>query len=139
MKKYKTIYIITTTFLITIIGILKLKLLDKDKIECKNIKSEKKIYVEKKLSLTKKDNVVLFGDSITELYPVDEIYHDLPVMKSGVSGYKTKNLLDRMDNMLYRYNPTKVFLLIGINDLIDDRSEENQETTINNSLRIAFS
>lgn len=83
-----------------------------------------------------KENVIIFGDSITELYPVSEIYGDMPVMKSGVSGYRTQDLLDRMDEMLYKYNPSKVILLIGINDLMPNKSSENQTKIINNIEKI---
>ena len=72
-----------------------------------------------------KENIVIFGDSITELYPVQDIYGDMPVLNSGVSGYRTQDLLDRMDSMLYKYNPSKVILLIGINDLMPNKSSEN--------------
>ncbi len=83
-----------------------------------------------------KENIVIFGDSITELYPVQDIYGDMPVLNSGVSGYRTQDLLDRMDSMLYKYNPSKVILLIGINDLMPNKSSENQTKIINNIKKI---
>ena len=58
--------------------------------------------------LKEKENIVFLGDSITEIYPINKIYGDLPIIKSGVSGYKTEDILKRMDSMVYRYNPTKV-------------------------------
>lgn len=85
-----------------------------------------------KLEIDKKENIVIFGDSITEIYPVEEIYGNLPIINSGVSGYKTKDLLERMNTMLYRYNPTKVFLLIGTNDVLYDPSEEAQKQAVDN-------
>ena len=79
--------------------------------------------------LKKQDNILFLGDSITDYYPIDSIYADLPIVKSGISGYKTQDILDRMDSMVYQYNPTKVFLLIGTNDIMYD-GEDNKEPTI---------
>lgn len=91
--------------------------------------------VKEKLKTTKQikkqENILFLGDSITEYYPIDSIYKDLPIVKSGVAGYRTKDILDRMQTMVYQYNPTKIFLLIGTNDIVD-AGEEEKEKTINN-------
>lgn len=63
------------------------------------------------------DNFVFLGDSITDFYPLEEFYDNVPVVNSGVSGYKTTDILSRIDSMVTIYNPTKVFLLIGTNDV----------------------
>ncbi len=63
------------------------------------------------------DNFVLLGDSITAGYPVEEFFDDLPVVNSGVNGYTTTDILDHLEEMVSVYNPTKVFLLIGVNDI----------------------
>ena len=86
--------------------------------------------------LKEKENIVFLGDSITEIYPINKIYGDLPIIKSGVSGYKTEDILKRMDSMVYRYNPTKVILLIGTNDISKDISEENLNKTQKNIEKI---
>lgn len=69
------------------------------------------------------DNYVFLGDSITDWYDLDKYFEGLPVVNSGVSGYSTSNILNNMNKMVYQYNPSKVFILIGINDLelkVDD-------------------
>lgn len=71
------------------------------------------------------NNYLFLGDSITEVYDLDKYYPDLPVVNSGVSGYTTKDILERLDEMVYQYNPSKVFLLIGTNDL--DKKVSNEE------------
>ena len=63
------------------------------------------------------DNFLFLGDSITELYPLEEYYDNLPVVNSGISGNKATDILNDMKTRVYQYNPTKVFLLIGTNDL----------------------
>lgn len=81
-----------------------------------------------KYEFTKTDNIVFFGDSITDYYPLAEIYGDTaPIINSGIAGYKTQDLLDKIDKMLYQYNPTKIFMLIGINDITRNTDEENIE------------
>lgn len=70
------------------------------------------------------DNFVFLGDSITDFYPLEEFYDNLPVVNSGVSGYQTTDILSRIDSMVAIYNPTKVFLLIGTNDIQNNKSED---------------
>lgn len=63
------------------------------------------------------DNFVFLGDSITAYYPTNELYNDLPVINSGVASYTTTDILNNLDEMVMVYNPTKVFILIGTNDI----------------------
>ena len=82
--------------------------------------SEKVKVVTKKEEVVEKvvDNNYLFlGDSITEQYDLKEYYEDYPVVNSGVSGDFTSSIVENMKKRVYDYNPSKVFLLIGINDL----------------------
>ena len=79
------------------------------------------------------DNFILVGDSITERYPIDELYEGLPVVNSGVGGYTTSDVLRTLDEKVYKYNPTKVFLLIGINDL---KQEKSVDDIFNNIIKI---
>lgn len=66
----------------------------------------------------KKENIVFYGDSITEMYVLEDFYGDeLPVVNAGHSGYMTTKLLNEVEENLLAYNPTKVFMLMGTNDL----------------------
>ena len=105
MRKFIRVIIV----LIMIIGIVGFT-------DTKNISAKEKNAISYD-EIKKNENIVFLGDSITDWYPIDEIFGDLPIVKSGVAGYKTYDILDRMDEMVYRYNPTKVILLIGTNDL----------------------
>ena len=80
--------------------------------------------------IVKYENIVFLGDSITDWCPIEEIYPGLPIVNSGVAGYETTDILSRMDSMVYRYNPTKVFILIGTNDI--KYVEDSEEQTANN-------
>lgn len=70
------------------------------------------------------DNYLFLGDSITDFYDLDKYYSDMPVVNSGISGNTTDDILNDMKKRAYQYNPSKVFLLIGTNDLIHDKSNE---------------
>ena len=77
------------------------------------------------------DNFLFLGDSITDYYPLEEYYDNLPVVNSGVAGNKTTDILSDMKRRVYQYNPTKVFLLIGTNDL-DSNDKDIVDTTFDN-------
>ena len=66
------------------------------------------------------DNYLFVGDSITYLYDLEKYYKDMPVVNSGVNGIKTQYVLEHLAELVYKYNPSKVFLLIGTNDFLDD-------------------
>lgn len=89
------------------------------------IEENKKDY-EKEIETLKEDytNYLFLGDSITDFYDLDKYYEGLPVVNSGISGNTTEDILDDMKKRVYNYNPSKVFLLIGTNDLIHDISVE---------------
>ena len=80
--------------------------------------------------IIKNENIVFLGDSITYLLPVDDIFDNMPAINSGIAGYKTRDILDNMYDLVYKFNPTKVFVLIGINDYIfmDENNSEEEIT-----------
>ncbi len=91
---------------------------------------EKVVIKEKKVVETiVDDNYLFLGDSITEQYDVDKFFDDYKVVNSGVSGDYTSSILKDMKKRVYDYNPSKVFLLIGINDL---RGGKDNEEIISN-------
>lgn len=92
------------------------------KSDIKRIEEEKEEAI-KEESTKKGENYVFLGDSITDWYPISEFFSDkTPIINSGFAGDKTKDLLEDMDETVYRYNPTKVFIQIGTNDLNCDDS-----------------
>ena len=80
------------------------------------------------------DNIVFVGDSLTHLNPLDSFFEGLPIVNNGISGFTTNQLLDELDNLVYDYNPTKVFINIGINDMSD--TDNTQEEIYNNIVKI---
>lgn len=109
--------ILFVTMLLTIISVITF-LVPKEKKEDKN---KKVVKIEEKESKKEIDyryeNIVLYGDSITDFYNVQTFYGDLPVVNSGTSGFQTKDLLKLVESRVYVYNPTKVFIMIGTNDI----------------------
>lgn len=125
----KTYYILISLIIVLIIGMIFLvnnSLTKKTKIIYKEVKNKDTNKIKKE------ENILFLGDSITEIYPIPEIYGDLPIVKSGVSGYETTNILDNIEDMVYKYNPTSVYLLIGTNDIRKNDSKEKQDETIKN-------
>ena len=77
-----------------------------------------------KTDISKNENFVFLGDSITDWYPIEELYEDMPIVNSGKAGYRTFELLPELEELVYQYNPTKVFILIGTNDINTNTGEE---------------
>ena len=76
------------------------------------------------------ENIVFYGDSIIEQYDVDKFYPDRNVINSGVSGNDTEDLVEGLEDRVYKYNPSKVFILIGTNDIIHDVETEEMVSNL---------
>ncbi len=63
------------------------------------------------------DNYLFLGDSLTHRYDLEKYYSNFPVVNSGVEGDSASNILNDIKKRVYDYNPSKVILLIGTNDL----------------------
>lgn len=81
-----------------------------------NVKVKTETVTKTETKVVMDDNYVFLGDSIFEQYDLEKFYKDMPVINSGISGHTTKHILESMDDRLYIYNPSKVFLMIGTND-----------------------
>ena len=71
------------------------------------------------------DNIVFLGDSITESYDLNKYFPDYPVINSGIWGDRTDQAQARLESDVYAYNPNKVFILLGINDVGYERSNDD--------------
>ena len=83
-----------------------------------------------------KESIVFLGDSITSRCDLNKYFPNYNVYNSGIAGNMTKDILDNMENRVFAYNPTKVFILIGTNDLVysgldNDGIKNNIEEIIN--------
>ena len=66
-----------------------------------------------------KGQIVFIGDSITDLYVLDDHYADLPlaVYNRGIGGDTTDGVLGRLQVSVFDLAPSKVVLMIGTNDV----------------------
>lgn len=66
-----------------------------------------------------KGQIVFIGDSITDGYPLDNFYGDLALRtyNRGISGDRTSGIYRRLKLSLFDLAPTKIVLMIGINDI----------------------
>lgn len=117
-KKRKIKWIIYSYRIISIILILLLLFL------LKVIVDNKKPTIVKKEIIN--PNVVMLGDSITDFYDLDKYYgSDKLIVNSGINGNKTDDIINNIRKRVYAYNPSKLFLLIGVNDILyNDASPE---------------
>lgn len=123
-KTLKILLITLLAFLLVLVGaaannITNIKLNKEGKTQQTIEKEEKKT-----------ENIVFLGDSITEIYPLEDIFGKVPIVKSGISGYRTKDILEQLRKMVYQYNPSKVILLIGTNDYLDNSTPDEVASNI---------
>lgn len=78
-----------------------------------------------------KGQIVFIGDSITDLYVLDEHYADLPLAayNRGIGGDMTQGVLDRLKVSVTDIAPAYVVLMIGTNDI---NWGVDQETILDN-------
>ncbi|MGH4050939.1 MAG: GDSL-type esterase/lipase family protein [Clostridium sp.] len=82
----------------------------------------------------KKRSIVFVGDSITEFFKVDEFFEDVTAINRGIVGDTTDELLARIKESVYDIKPSKAFLMIGTNDIVN--GNRNPEYIVANIGRI---
>ncbi len=65
------------------------------------------------------DPIVFFGDSITDFCDLAKWYPGVNAVNRGISGNTTTDLLNRIDLSVCEAHPSKIILLIGINDMMN--------------------
>lgn len=79
-------------------------------------------------------DIVFIGNSLTEAFPVAEIFPHKHIKNRGIGGNKTSHLLSRITPIL-DCHPRQLFVEIGINDLWngipEDSAFEHYKTLIN--------
>lgn len=68
-------------------------------------------------SVPNRDGAIVFlGDSITEGGSWNELFDDADILNRGIGGDTTRGVLNRLDEVI-RHQPSKLFLMIGTNDI----------------------
>lgn len=70
----------------------------------------------------KSDAIIFLGDSLTNQCDWSEILSNSQVINRGISGDTTQGMLRRLD--VSKQNPSKVFMMIGINDIATKVSKD---------------
>lgn len=117
---FSTILIMVLSF---VLGMLVLYILVRDDLK-KDVGSFTNTTSEVEEKIIIADNYVFLGDSIIHNYNLENFYPDKNVVNSGVLGDKTTDILENLKERVYQYNPSKVFLLIGANDIKDEVASE---------------
>lgn len=63
---------------------------------------------------------IFIGDSLTEWGNWDKLFPENNILNCGVAGEQTSDILRRIEH-LYKYHPSKIFLMMGINDLGENK------------------
>jgi len=66
------------------------------------------------------EKIVFLGDSLTDYVKFEEIFPDLKIKNRGIAGDTTLGVLKRLDEVI-SLKPSKLFLLIGTNDIVFNR------------------
>ena len=91
-----------------------------------NLKKSETIQRQSKdLKTTISNNNVFLGDSITALYDVEKYFPNIHVVNSGVHANTTDDILIGIEERVLQYNPSKVFILIGTNDIQLNNTDEH--------------
>lgn len=61
-------------------------------------------------------SIIFLGDSITDFGEWSELFYDGNIKNRAIEGDTTKGLLNRLDNIVAA-KPSKIFIMIGINNL----------------------
>jgi len=76
------------------------------------------------------NGIVFIGDSHTEYFELHEYFPDFPVLNRGIYGDTTYGVKNRLDESAFMLKPSKVFLLIGANDI--NKTSDTNEIIVEN-------
>ena len=77
------------------------------------------------------NEIIFLGDSITDRCEWFELFSNPNVRNRGLSGDKTSGVLDRLSEIT-ESKPSKVFIMIGVNDLRHDVSDSTIKVNYSN-------
>jgi len=91
-----------------------------------NKKEMIKIYKEKLQVISnreyEKNQIVLIGDCLIENLDIGKHYNGLSIYNNGISGDTTELLISTLYKRAIKYKPKKLFISIGSNDLVFEKS-----------------
>lgn len=98
----------------------------KDDLECKieDIPNDSKTQIDN-VNTNKKEKYLFLGDSIFYQYKTYDFFKDYDTINTGVNGITALKTLENVEESVYQYNPTTIFILLGTNDLYYDYTPES--------------
>ncbi len=127
---YKELIVVLFLIIIVLTGILLLTINDqghnKSKIdECLVKNSQDNNKDDDVTNKDPKEETYLFlGDSIFYQYNTGDHFRDYNTINTGVNGITALQTIERVDEGVYQYNPTTIFILLGTNDLYHGYTSE---------------
>ena len=85
---------------------------------------------------------IFFGDSITELCPIQEIYADyieetgIAMLNRGISAETTETMLERIEENVLILKPRNLVMLMGVNDLAENTSYDEIVNNIQKMIQL---
>ncbi len=76
------------------------------------------------------NGIVFIGDSHTEYFELNEYFPGFPVFNRGIYGDTSYGVKKRLAESALKFNPSKVFLLIGANDV--NKTNDTNEVIVDN-------
>lgn len=80
------------------------------------------------------EDIIFLGNSITNGAEWSELFNNSHIKNRGISGDTAEGVYDRLD-VITKGNPKKIFLMIGINDLIKGKTPEAIAPIIDNIIK----
>ena len=120
MKRFKFIGIVATAlFFLWLLFMVGKKIKQRWIVE-KTIQSEHWQQRNQTISeaIPNKYKVVFLGNSLIEMWDINYYFNDSTLLNAGITGDFTEGLIKRLDNII-RLKPEKLFIEIGINDIIE--------------------
>lgn len=84
--------------------------------------------IHESLPISSRD-IVMLGDSQTDIPELTELFGDLRVKNRGISGDGTQGVIDRLPPIL-KGKPAKIFLRVGVNDLAGKKTAKQVAANI---------
>lgn len=119
--KFFIVLVILFTLLVVNISFIYVEYSGKQReIEKELKKQEELIKKRDRIEKIKYGDIIFLGDSLTDYYDLNK-YYNFPIVNSGVSGWTTDDIINHLDEKVFQYNPKKLVLLIGTNDINRDK------------------
>ncbi len=99
----------------------KQRLIDKQEELVKRKQNRKKI---------KYGDIIFLGDSITDFYDLKK-YYEFEIVNSGIAGWTTDDILSHLDEKVFAFDPKRIVLLIGTNDIKHEKTATYIVSNIN--------